>query len=121
MAKQETIVLGLGDMAVTSDTESALMCLGLGSCIAVSAYDPISKIAGMAHVVLPRNGGRETKSSAKYVDTAIPHLFEEMKKQGAITSRLVVKIAGGARMSLAPGLDRSGSGNLNRGISGIAA
>lgn len=101
----ENVVLGLGELGITTDVATTLVCLGLGSCVAVSAYDPTAKVAGMAHVVLPSRGSREDDGQAKYADTGIPRLFKEMENQGATKSRLIVKLVGGAQMSSAPGLD----------------
>ena len=104
-AKVDLTVLGLGDMEVTRDPSVTLVCLGLGSCVAVCVYDPMAKVGGMAHIVLPQSNGREDTSSAKYVDTGVPRLLAEMTKRGASLSRLIVKIVGGAQMSSAPGLN----------------
>ena len=104
-SRETTTIVGLGEIAVASDPAVDLVCLGLGSCVAVSAYDPVSKVAGLAHIVLPESNGRADKTSAKYADTGIPALFHKMQRAGASRSRLIVKIAGGARMSMAPGLD----------------
>ena len=93
-------------MKVTKDDSVVLTCLGLGSCVGMAAYDPVSKVAGMAHIVLPRSDGR-SGLPAKFADTAIPALVDEMCKLGALQSRLVFKIAGGAHMSVSPG-----AGNL---------
>jgi chemotaxis protein CheD len=41
------------------------------------------------------------KPSAKYADMAVPMLIEEMVRMGALKSRLVVKLAGGAELSKA--------------------
>lgn len=105
--QEKTIVVGLGEMKVSNDTSAILTCLGLGSCVGVCAYDPISKVGGMAHVVLPSSEGRSAKLSAKYADMAVPMLFEAMKELGSHKSRLIVKLIGGAELSAAPGLDNS--------------
>ncbi len=113
----ETIVIGLGEWAVRKNDSAALTCVGLGSCIALCAYDPVAKVGGMAHMVLPSNESGTKIGSAKYVDTGIPMLLEEMKKQGALISRTVIKIAGGAQMLSVPGLN----GRLNVADRNIAA
>lgn len=100
-----TVVVGLGEMQVTRDDASVLTCLGLGSCICLSCYDPVSKVSGMAHVVLPSSDGRSTKAPAKYADVAVPLLMGEMTRMGALRSRIVAKLTGGAEMSRAAGLD----------------
>ena len=108
VATQEgVIVVGLGEMKVTRESSAVLTCLGLGSCVAVCAYDPGAKVGGMAHVVLPSSEGRDVKRSAKYADMAIPMLLDEMRNQGALKSRLVIKLTGGAELSKAAGMDNA--------------
>jgi len=103
--KEEMIVVGMGEIAISKEPSSVLTCLGLGSCIALCAYDPVARVGGMVHVVLPEaNTTNAENSPAKYADTAVPHLIEEMAKHNAIKTRLIVKIAGGAQMSLSTGL-----------------
>ena len=95
-----SISVGLGEMKVLKNSDAALACLGLGSCVAVVAWDPVERVAGMAHVVLPSSRGRTLDSGAKYADRAVPRLIEDVCAQGASKSRLVIKIAGGAQMAL---------------------
>ncbi len=101
----ENIVVGLGEVKVSRDASAILTCLGLGSCVGISTYDPVTRVAGMAHIVLPVSNGSGAERAPKFADVGVPHLLEEMRKQGAMTSRLIVKIAGGAQMSRAPGLN----------------
>ena len=79
VTKEQTAAIGLGEMKVTKDDSVVLTCLGLGSCVGMAAYDPVSKVAGMAHIVLPRSDGR-SGLPAKFADTAIPALVDEMCK-----------------------------------------
>ncbi len=99
------IVVGMGELQVTDCPSAVLTCLGLGSCVAVCAYEPVHKVGGMAHVVLPYHNGKQEMLSAKYADTAVPLLIQEMRKFGILASRLIVKIAGGAQMSAALGVN----------------
>lgn len=101
----ETIVVGLGEIKISRDAGVVLTCLGLGSCVGISAFDPVTRVAGMAHIVLPVSTGNGAGRAPKFADVAVPVLLEGLRKQGAVTSRLIVKIAGGAQMSRAPGLN----------------
>jgi chemotaxis protein CheD len=93
------VVVGLEEIYVSRDPNVVLACLGLGSCIAVSAYDAVARVGAMAHVVLPESGGKDREGSpGKYADTAIPRMIEGMKEAGAIKSRITIKMAGGARI-----------------------
>ena len=93
------VVVGLEEIYVSRDPNVVLACLGLGSCIAVSAYDAVAKVGAMAHVVLPESGGKDREGSpGKYADTGIPRMIEGMKEAGALKTRITIKIAGGARI-----------------------
>jgi len=74
---------------------------GVGSCVVVALYDQQSKLAAMAHIMLPGRGdaGRDGRS-AKYSDQAIEGMLEELAQKGSSRERLVAKIAGGAQMFL---------------------
>ena len=103
-ATEHAIIVGLGELKLSDEPNVVLTCLGLGSCVGVSAYDAVNKVAGMAHVVLPQDPGRGAPATAKFADVAIPLLIEEMEKRGAVKRNLLVKIVGGAQMSMAAGL-----------------
>jgi chemotaxis protein CheD len=65
----------------------------------VAIYDPISKVGGLAHVMLPDSTQiRNNSNRAKFADTGIDDLVDLMVKAGASKTRLVAKIAGGAQM-----------------------
>ncbi len=111
----DTIVVGMGELQVSDDPHAVLTCLGLGSCIGFTAYDAMAKVAGMVHIVLPDSGGKTGAVAGKFVDTALPALMEEMQKLGAEKRRMLVKISGGAQMSLAAGssgIFKTGERNL---------
>ena len=93
------IVLGLGEWQVAADPQVELVCLGLGSCVALCAYDGMGKVGGMAHMVLPDSTAARTGTGgAKFVDVAVPLLLERMAQLGALRSRLRVALVGGAHM-----------------------
>lgn len=115
---EESVVLSLSEWHVTDDTNVVLMCLGLGSCVALCLHDPIARVGGMAHMVLPdSSSGRVTGPSAKFVDLAIPMLVEQMREAGAIRSRLRINIVGGARMLSGPAF----AGTLDVGARNLTA
>jgi chemotaxis protein CheD len=96
--EKKTIMAGLGDVHISDDPDTSLECLGLGSCIGLCIYDPAANIAGMAHIVLPESRGLPTILPGKFADTAIPTLVQGMLRKGAVKSRMVAKMAGGAQM-----------------------
>ena len=49
------ITVDVADFAVASG-DSTLITLGLGSCVALALHDPVTGIAGLAHILLPSIG-----------------------------------------------------------------
>lgn len=95
---KKMIKVGMADLA-TCKLPDSLTTLGLGSCIGITLYDPIRKIAGMAHIMLPDSTQiRNNSNVAKFADTAIDKLVKDMIRLGASKTRLEAKIAGGAQM-----------------------
>jgi len=105
--KTQEIVVGLGELFVTCGTSTVISCIGLGSCVALCMFDSVTRIGGMAHIVLPRFDGITTETPAKYANTAVPSLLAEILKCGGNKSNLIVKIAGGAQLTLAPGINNT--------------
>lgn len=93
------IKVGMADLNVGSG-DSFIRTTGLGSCVGLTLFDPVTKIAGMAHVMLPSSDiSRDGQLNvAKFADTAVPELLSRMLAQGAARSRLVAKMAGGSQM-----------------------
>ena len=44
--------VNVADLAVAA-SESVLLTIGLGSCVAIALYDPATRIGGLAHILLP--------------------------------------------------------------------
>ncbi len=98
MNLDEMIKVGMADLKTCKSPE-VLTTLGLGSCVGVALYDPVSKISGLLHCMLPDSTQfKNNTNTAKYADSGIDELISQMVKLGANRSRLVAKIAGGAQM-----------------------
>jgi len=94
----EVIKVGMADWR-TSLHPATLMTLGLGSCVGVCLYESKKKIIGLAHVMLPDSSQvRSNTNRAKFADTGIADMIQEMVKMGADIRCLTAKIAGGAQM-----------------------
>jgi chemotaxis protein CheD len=94
----EMIKVGMADLNVCV-SPNALTTLGLGSCVGIVLYDPIRKIAGMVHVMLPDSTKIiNNENKAKFADTGIDALIQRMIQIGADRRVLIAKIAGGAQM-----------------------
>ena len=102
------IKVGMADLKVAKAPDS-LITLGLGSCIGLTLYDPVTKVGGMVHYMLPDSTQLKNNSNiAKFGDTGIKELYRLMIAQGASPKRMVAKIAGGAKMFEVSGLSNVG-------------
>lgn len=94
----EVIKVGMADLNIAREPD-VLTTLGLGSCVGIALYDPVSKVGGLAHIMLPDSTQiKNNENKAKFADTAIVELIEKMLNIGAKRNRLIAKIAGGAHM-----------------------
>lgn len=105
----QMIKVGMADLNICK-SPNAITTLGLGSCIGIAIYDPVTKIGGLAHIMLPDSTKiRNNSNIAKFADTGIAELVNRMIRAGASKSRMVAKIAGGAKMFEVKGSDVVGS------------
>jgi chemotaxis protein CheD len=82
-------------------TEDALIVTVLGSCVSVCLRDPLRKIGGMNHFLLPSDGAAAISSvseSARYGVYAMELLINQMMKLGADKRRLEAKVFGGGNV-----------------------
>lgn len=97
-----TIYVGVGEYAATKSREDVIKTLALGSCVGVILLDPIAKVAGLLHVALPDSSisrKRVEERPGMFADTGIPCILKEMQKLGcALNAKMLVKLAGGARI-----------------------
>nr|WP_304364464.1 chemotaxis protein CheD [Methanosarcina sp. KYL-1] len=96
------ILVGTGDYAVARSPVK-LKASGLGSCVGITLYDRETKVGGLIHVMLPSIKEACLKANpasnpAKFADSGIEHLLEEVVKIGACRKRLEAKVVGGASM-----------------------
>ncbi len=95
---ENVVKVGMADLNVTRDP-GVLITLGLGSCVGISLYDSVKRIIGMAHIMLPSSEqAKNNQNRAKFADTAVDTLLDNMIKLGADRKRITAKLAGGAQM-----------------------
>lgn len=94
-------MVGLGEARVTraaAQPMEVLVAYGLGSCVAICLFDAVSKVVGMAHVVLPGTDPTGVPN-AKYARSALPALIAKMQSIGAGDPNwYVARLAGGAQI-----------------------
>ncbi len=92
------VVVGVGTYHVASNP-TKLICIGLGSCLGIAIWDRRSHLGGLAHAMLPYyKDGRDKSNGAKYVDTTIYLMVDDMLDLGAKRHNLKAKLVGGAQM-----------------------
>ncbi len=97
----QRVIIGVGDMAVSNNPQVILSTYALGSCIGVIAYDPMSKVGGILHLMLPDSTISPDKAArhpAMFANTGLPLLFRAMGGLKAERSRVRIMVAGGAGM-----------------------
>lgn len=92
-----------GFFYITNENEHIMTILG--SCVATCIRDPKSKVGGMNHFMLPKAGeGYEGAWSDgesalnRFGNYAMPNLINSLIKNGAVKTRLEVKIFGGGQL-----------------------
>ena len=94
----EIIKGGMADLNICKSPDG-LTTLGLGSCVGIALRDPITKVGGLAHIMLPDSTAiKDNTNIPKFADTGIVELVNRIVFAGGSKSRLVAKIAGGAQM-----------------------
>jgi chemotaxis protein CheD len=90
-------IVGVADMIVSNDPNDIIVTHALGSCLGIIIYDPVAKVGGMLHTMLPDSSIHKKKKDFnpyKFVNTGIPLLFKEAYKLGAQKKKIKVKMAG---------------------------
>jgi chemotaxis protein CheD len=93
-----THTIGIAEKVV-SRAPDKLVTLGLGSCVGLVLFDPVKKVGGLVHIMLP-NAPRDTPgiNKFKFADTAVEEMIRLVTGAGASRHALQAKLAGGAHM-----------------------
>lgn len=117
----QMIKVGMADLKICNCPD-ALTTIGLGSCVGIALYDPIKKVSGLAHIMLPDSTAIKNNSNiAKFADSGIEELLRQMIGAGASKTRIVAKIAGGAKMFALSSSASSASSAINIGEQNVSA
>jgi chemotaxis protein CheD len=106
------LIVGVSDMKVSNDPDSVLVTYSLGSCIGIAVFDPVIKVGGLLHYMLPESSLDGTKAAANpfmFADTGIPRLFKSVYELGGAKSRMRVIMVGGSKV-----LDQNGFFNIGK-------
>ena len=105
-------IVGVADMKVSNNLADAVITYSLGSCIGLVIYDPVARVGGILHYMLPESAIDKEKAAKKpfmFADTGIPRLFKTAYAMGAKKPRIRIFVAGGAEI-----LDQNGFFNIGK-------
>ena len=113
--QKQGLVIGVADMAVSTDPEEILVTYALGSCLGITLHDPGKCIGGLLHLMLPdsKSHSRSAPRPAMFLDTGLPLLLETMLDAGAARHALRCKVFGGAQLLSADNFFRIGAQNVD--------
>jgi chemotaxis protein CheD len=106
------LIVGVSDMKVSNDPDGVLVTYSLGSCIGIAVFDPVARVGGLLHYMLPESSLDGAKAAANpfmFADTGIPRLFKSVYELGGIKSRMRVIMVGGSHV-----LDQKGFFNIGK-------
>jgi len=104
--------VGIADCRLSKSPDDVLVTYALGSCVGITIYDPVARVGGMLHYMLPESGIDPVKARENphmFADSGIPLLFRRSYDMGAEKRRLVVCVAGGAQV-----MDDAGVFNIGK-------
>jgi chemotaxis protein CheD len=108
------ITIGISDCRVSGESAALLVTHALGSCIAVVIHDPVARVGGMLHFMLPEGGIDQERAQQRpfmFADTGIPKLFQLAYALGADKKRISVRLIGGAQVADPNGVFNIGKRN----------
>jgi chemotaxis protein CheD len=101
-------VVGIGQYAVTGESDGLVLTHALGSCVAVCIWDPVTHVGGLLHFLLPDSAispERARTDPGAFADTGLPALFHAAYAVGLDKARCVVRLVGGAEVAGLGSLD----------------
>lgn len=108
------VVVGISDKAVSNSTNVILSTFALGSCIGVVGFDPVSKVGGMLHFMLPDSTRHPDRNHqpCMFADTGIPLLMDEFRSVRGNITRSHWVLIGAASVINATKFFRIGQDNI---------
>ena len=112
-AAQRTV--GISDYYVSTDPAEVIVTYSLGSCVGLTIYDPVSKIGGMVHCLLPMSSldpEKARQNPAMFTDTGVSKLLQSVYDLGASPKRVIARVAGAGCLMDEKGTFRIGERNI---------
>jgi chemotaxis protein CheD len=90
---QKSVHLLPGDWFIA--TVGEIVVTVLGSCVATCLYDPVTKIAGVNHFMLPGDAGTDREGNAKFGVYSMELMITDLQRHGVQRANLEAKVFGG--------------------------
>ena len=98
---EHRVVVGMAESVVSNNPSVTLATYSLGSCLGVSIYDPVTRVGGLLHIMLPDSNIAPEKARsqpAMFLDTGLPKLFRSAYEMRLGKHRALICVAGGAQI-----------------------
>ncbi|WP_310889172.1 chemotaxis protein CheD [Gluconacetobacter diazotrophicus] len=110
MTTASTLATVVQGEVMISDDPSVVLGTLLGSCISICMYDPVARVGGMNHFLLPGGGEGHDGTAMRFGVNSMEMLVNGVLKAGGNRTRLLCKAFGGA--AVVPSLGRVGRENI---------
>jgi chemotaxis protein CheD len=93
----QTLTVDISDMKTSSSAGDILVTYSLGSCVGLALFDPVARVGGLIHCMLPLSKIDKDKAAQRpfmFVDTGVTRMLADLFNQGAQRKNLVAKVAG---------------------------
>lgn len=106
--------MGVSDLKVSDNHEDTLITYSLGSCLGLSLYDPVTRVGGLLHTMLPLSKISPEKCEENpfmFTDTGVQAFLQDLFARGARRNNLIAKVAGCAQIQDTKGYFKIGERN----------
>ena len=108
-------VVDIADMKISDNPADTLITYSLGSCVGVAIYDPVLRLGGMIHCMLPLSKVDPEKAKIRpymFVDTGMQLMLGSLYEKGLRKARAVINVAGGSQVLDSQGVFKIGERNF---------
>jgi chemotaxis protein CheD len=98
---EHRVVVGMAELVVSNNPSVTLATYSLGSCLGISIYDPVARVGGLVHVMLPDSSIAPDKARAQpamFLDSGVPKLFKSAYELRLDKRRTLICVTGGAQI-----------------------
>lgn len=101
VAAENQVTVNISDARISRSPDGQIITYALGSCLGLTVYDPVSRVGGILHCLLPLSNqmpDRAKQEPYMFVDTGVPKFLNDFFAHGGDAKRMIVKAAGCGNM-----------------------